>query len=456
MTRPITEIGAAGGARRNGVWSASQQLVTLIANASVAILLVRVVPVHDYGIYSYAMALSSIGIAVMTAGLSGLAVKALVNDREANAVILTTLVLTRELFALIGYVLIAAVSLTSGDSLVIAASLIAALALFSRASDAPEMWFLSHLKSKYTAIVRVSVTAALFGVRLLLLATGQSIWVFLWLYVIESVLASGVILALYLRRPRAPGFGVASKPTFRALIQTSWPLLLSSVAGQVNMKGDLIYVQALLGSTSVGVYAAAARLSELAYFIPTAFMNATLPHLLQVRNLHGNDSVQYRHLVQRSYDRAFWSGVLVAVAVAVVGPLFIDVVFGPRYQESKAVLVIHVLACPFVFMAAVYSKWIIAEGVLWSSFVRHSAGVFVNVTLNFALIPVLGIRGAAIATVASYITASFLATFFGRRSREAGVQMTLAIVAPARFVISRLGVSHHGREPHGTDEGEPR
>jgi O-antigen/teichoic acid export membrane protein len=424
-------------------------MILLLANATVAILLVRVVPVHDYGIYSYAMALSSIGIAVMTAGLSGLAVKALVNDRGANAVIMTTLVVTRELFAVIGYGLIALVSLTSGDSLVVAASLIAALALFSRASDAPEMWFLSNLQSKYTALTRVGVTVTLFVIRLALLATGQSIWVFLWIYVLESILASGLILLLYVRWRKSPGFAAPSSQPFGMLLRSSWPLLLSSIAGQVNMKGDLIYVQALLGSTAVGLYSAAARLSELAYFLPTAFMNATLPHLLHTRKLHGSESTDYRLLLQRSYDRAFWVGVAVAVAVAVVGPIFIDIVFGPRYAESKAVLLIHVLACPFVFMAAVYSKWIIAEGVLWSSFVRHSAGVIVNITLNFSLIPIWGIRGAAIATVASYVTASYLATLFGSRSREAGLQMTLAIIWPLRIVFDQL-IRRRGRG-HASD-----
>lgn len=430
-----------GDARRslgNGFWNAGQQGLSLALNAVIGILLVVAVPVAEYGIYSYAVALSSIGVAVMSAGLSGLAVRELVNERESNAAIVASLTVIREFFALVGFVIIGGISLTSGDELAIAATLLASSALFGRALNAPELWFLSHLRSKKTAITRISVTAGLFGVRLALLALWPNIWVMLVLYSLEGLISSLIIIGMYLKDKDSPGF---SRPGFASmfkLLRRSWPLMLSSLADQANLKASIIVIQALLGSKAVAVYAAASRLSEISFFLPVVFMNSTFPVLLKVRKEKGNDSPEYRRMLQRSYDQAFWIGVIVALAVVVLGTVIIDVIFGPDYEDAKTVLYIQAAACPFVFMGAVYSKWIIAESYLWSSLVRHSFGAAVNIGLNFALIPTTGVTGAAIATLVSYVCSSFFASFLGAKSRVAGRQMATAVIWPVRLLRNRL------------------
>lgn len=431
----------------NGFWNAGQQSLSLALNAVIGILLVVAVPVDEYGIYSYAVALSSIGVAVMSAGLAGLAVRELVHDRAANSAIVASLTIIREFFALVGFLIIGALSLTSGDGLAIAATLLASSALFGRALNAPELWFLSHLRSRKPAIARISVTVALFGVRLALLAFWPNIWVMLILYSLEGLISSLIIMFMYFRDKASPGFASPSFTAMFTLLRRSWPLMLSSLADQANLKSSVIVIQALLGPGAVGVYAAASRLSEISFFLPVVFMNSTFPVLLKVRKEKGVDSPQYKRMLQQSYDRAFWVGVLIAIAVVILGTVVITYVFGPEYEDAKTVLYIQAAACPFVFMGAVYSKWIIAEGYLWSSLVRHAFGAVVNIALNFALIPVMGVVGAAVATLVSYITASFLASFLGRRSRFAGGQMAVAIVWPLRLLRDLAS----GRAAKGTD-----
>lgn len=425
----------------NGFWNAGQQTLSLGLNAVVGILLVVAVPVDEYGIYSYAVALSSIGVAVMSAGLSGLAVRELVHDRENNAAIVAALTVIREFFALVGFLIIGGISFTSGNNLTIAATLLASTALFGRALNAPELWFLSHLRSSKPAIARISVTAALFVVRLGLLAFFPNIWVMLVVYSAEGLISSLIIILMYFRDKSNPGFTRPSFTTMTKLLRRSWPLMLSSLADQANLKSSTIVIQAMLGLKSVGIYAAASRLSEISFFLPVVFMNSTFPVLLKVRKEKGPDSPEYKTMLQRSYDQAFWVGVLVAVGVIVFGTIIITFVFGPEYDEAIPILYVQAAACPFVFMGAVYSKWIIAEGYLWSSLVRHAFGATINILLNVALIPVMGVEGAAVATLTSYVASSYFASFLGKNSRAAGVQMSRAIIWPARLVQNRLSRS---------------
>jgi O-antigen/teichoic acid export membrane protein len=126
------------------------------------------------------------------------------------------------------------------------------------------------------------------------------------------------------------------------------------------------------------------------------------------------------------------------VVVVVIGPTLITTIYGQKFSEAGHILRIHVLALPFVFMAAVFSKWILTEHLLWASLRRHALAAALNVVLNLVLVPKMGLEGAAISTVVSYSFGSFWSCFIGRRTRPAGVQMALALVWPARIVLARV------------------
>lgn len=439
--------GGAGGAVSNGSWSALQQGATMATNSVIGLLLIVVLPVEEFGAYSYATALSAVGLAVMSGGLASLGVKILLDPDRSQKTVMAALLVVRELLALVAVGLVAAVAATSSDRVVLVAALVASASLVARAFDAPELWYRSTMNIRVVAARRLLVTAAFFVARLASLLLFQDLWVFIGLFVLEAVVSSATIWLTYRRDPQSPGVGRTSVRESLGLLRESWPLLLSGLANQANLRSDVIVIQAVLGAASVGVYSAAARMSELAFFLPVVFMNATLPLLLAARREEGPQGRGYKALLQRSYDGAFWLGVGVAVLAGTVGTVFITFFLDDDYAAAVPILWTLVVACPFVFMAAVYSKWIIAEGVLWASVTRHTIGAVANVALNLALLPLLGIQAAAYATVTSYILSSYASCFLGRTSRVAGVQMTLAIAAPVRLLLDR----RHGTAPD-TDE----
>ncbi|SOD71567.1 O-antigen/teichoic acid export membrane protein [Jatrophihabitans sp. GAS493] len=441
-TRQRPQPSAASRIRTNSLWNAVQQTASLAATSAVSFLLVLVLPVREYGIYSYAVSLSMIGVAIMTAGLSGLAVKAFVNDKQRTAATMSAILLIREVFAAVAFIFLGAISFTSGDRLTIAVTLVSLTMLFARALDAPELWFLARLESRATAVIRIGASAAMLVVRVMAVAWWNNLWVFVILNIVEALVMSLLILRRYFRDPNSAGLHRPHVKTLIELFRQSWLLALSGVANQVNLRADVVIIQALMGSVAVGVYSVASRVSELAYFLPVVIMNSTLPVLLEVRKKSGGTSKAYHNMLQRSYDTSFWCGVGVAVVISLIGPPLIPIVFGHEFAAASSVLLIHIWACPFVFMGTVYSKWIIVEGFLWSSLIRHVLGGVVNVALNFILIPHYGIEGAAVATVFSYAMANYLACFVGRQSRGEGIKMTLAIFWPVRLVLAyfRIGV----------------
>lgn len=417
-------------------WATGQQVVMLASTAITGVILARTLSVADVGVFSYAVALAGIGTAFMTGGLSGLAIKALVDAPEQQHRTMAALVLIREALAAVAYAVLVLFALLTGDADTTAMTAVALLALFARGLDATELYFQSRVESHRSAAVRIVVVATLLAVRVVLAFTGASLLVFVVLYVVEAAATSLGMLVRFLRADESPGFGTPEVERARELLGQSWLVLASGVAGQINLRADLVLINALMSTTAVGTYAAAARLSELPYFLPVVFMTATFPVLLGVRREHGPESPQYLSSLQRSYDQACWIGIGVAAAIWLVGPWLIVALYGQAYEPAGEILRIHVLALPFVFMAAVFSKWIIAEGHLWASLIRHGFGALLNIALNLVLIPPYGLKGAAVATVCSYTVASYLACFVGRKTRPAGVQMTRALLAPA-FLLRR-------------------
>ncbi len=423
---------------KSGVWATIQQFVTLGSTAITGIILTRTLSLSDFGVFSFATNLGSIGTAILTAGLAGLAIKSFVDQPKAAHRTMTALILIREFFAVVAYLVLLSVSMVVGDAAIVGTTAIALLVLFARGLDASELWFQSKARSGSTAPVRISVVVVMLVVRLVLAALGADLLTFVILYVVEGVVVSTLLLVRYRVDRESPGFAAPDIATPRALLGSSWVLMLSSLATQINTRGDVIIIQALLSSSAVGLYSAAARLSEMLYFLPVVFMTATFPRLLQVRRQHGEKSREYKQELQASYDRAFWAGVLIAAVLLVVGPWLLTTIYGAKYADSGPVLQIHVLALPFVFMAAVFSKFILAENVLVASLTRNALGAALNIGLNFLLIPTWGILGSAWATVFSYFVASYLSCFATKTTRVAGIQMTLAFVYPVRLLASAV------------------
>lgn len=428
----------------SAMWATVQQFAVLGSTAISGIILTRTISVADFGVFSYATNLASIGTTVLTAGLAGLAIKAFVDGPQIAGRTMTALALIRELFAIVAFVVLLTVTLTASDPAITAATALALCVLFARALDASELWFQSRAESGRTAPVRISVVLTMLAVRFGMALAGADLREFLILYVIEGFVTSALLLVRYLTYPGSPRFARPDRATPKSLLSRSWILALSGVAAQVNSRGDIVIIQALLSSSAVGIYSAAARLSEMLYFLPAVFMTATFPRLLQVRKKFGSESRQYLRELQSSYDRACWAGIGIAVVLFFAGPPLLTFLYGEKYAASGAILQVHVLALPFVFMAAVFSKWIIAENLLIASLVRHGFGAALNIGLNFVLIPTMGVVGSAWATFGSYVIASYLSCFLTASTRPAGTQMTLALIYPLRLLTQFLRKTRNG------------
>ncbi len=135
---------------------------------------------------------------------------------------------------------------------------------------------------------------------------------------------------------------------------------------------------------SVGIYSAASVVSEVWYVLPTAVATAAFPALLTARE---TNLVSYRNRVQLMLDIFAWGGLSIATVITIFSKPIIVLLYGASYLSAAPVLAIHVWAAVFIFMRAVLSKWIIAEGLEKESTTSHSLGAAATSNLNLYPFP---------------------------------------------------------------------
>ncbi len=133
-----------------------------------------------------------------------------------------------------------------------------------------------------------------------------------------------------------------------------------------------------------------------------------------------------------------------AVFVSFIANDLILFLYGAEYETAGNILSIHIWAGIFIFMRALFSKWIIIENVLMFSLITQGFGALTNMVLNFILIPQYGVYGAAIATLISYAMASYFVLAFYAKTRDIFWMMTKAFFAPSRYPILLLKAKSNG------------
>lgn len=433
----MTEATRSGRVRKvagNFGWLMGQRGVTLLLSLTVSVWVARYLGPELFGSMSYAVAFVALFGAFTYLGISGTAVRDLVERPEERDEILGTVFLLKIVGAFLAILVIGLISwslMESGrDRLMIG---ILSVGLLFESVTVITFWYQSRVESRHT--VHASVGAAVVGAALkcALILVRAPLVAFVAAIVLQQVLNTILLFVTYHRQGGSIRQWRFSGARAKSLLSRSWPLLLSSVGSIIYLKIDQIMLEHLAGSTEVGIYAVAARLSEVWYFIPTALAGSLFPQIIQYRKL---SPAEYEARMQRIYRIMVLASLAIAIPVTLVAKPGIQFLFGPEYAGSASVLMIHIWTCPAIFMAAAFSKWLISEDLLMFSLTRHGFGALANVALNSILIPRHGAVGAAVATLVSYTIASYLACFTDRRTFRTGIMMTRALVLPLKDVFS--------------------
>jgi PST family polysaccharide transporter len=400
----------------NTLWLVSERILRLVLGFGIGVLVARYLGPEAFGRFSLALSLFSVGAVVVGLGLDGPVVRDLVRDPARHGELLGTVAALRALVAVPawGFALAAMALIRPADPESWALVAIACLALPLLALDVIDLKFQASLASRVSVIVRVFSLVAGGAMRLVAMAGHASLRAFAWIGVLEALLTGlGLVLA-HRVIDRGTGRWRVHRETARSLLAEAWPLLLSGLAVVVYTRIDQVMLGTLLGDGAVGVFAAATRLSEAWYFVPTAIVSSVTPALVEARE---RDAALYLGRLERLFRGLARLSMAVALGLSVLSGPLVAWCYGGRYAAAGPVLAIHAWTAVFVSLGIAQGQWNVNEGLGRLLLQRTLLAAGLNILLNGVLIPRAGAAGAAIATLVSQAFATVIANALDRRTR---------------------------------------
>lgn len=284
-----------------------------------------------------------------------------------------------------------------------------------------EYYLISHMRGEVIFWGRIcSYTITIFFLLYVYFSENSS-WVY-FVFVLEPIVyGSWCYLNMHRNKRRMPLLGrntlYASK--ISELFTTSFPFMLSSFAIIIYMRMDVYFIDYFLGKGAVGQYSLAVRFAEAANFLPIVIANSVYPWLV---------SNQSRKNYQKFFDGLFLTSLIVLIPASIGGTLVIKYFFGAEYQESILLFIILMLQVVPVFIGIGRAKVLVLENLQKYIPFFVFFGVVLNALLNLTLIPLLGIKGAAIATVISQFSTTLFVPLFIPRVRDISQLMLKSII----------------------------
>ncbi len=185
----------------------------------------------------------------------------------------------------------------------------------------------------------------------------------------------------------------------KAMYRFSIPMIPTTMMWWITSVSDSFIVTAMLGSDANGVYNSAYKLPSIIAIISGTFSQAWNMSAITEKN---------SRTIAKFYTDVFnflQSIIYVVTAglLLVVRPLLSFMAAGDGFTDAylhSPMLALAVLfTCFSTFMGSIY----IAAKKSKRSMITTSCGAIINIILNILLIPIMGIDGAALSTMISYI-----------------------------------------------------
>ena len=401
---------------KNTSWMLGEQMLRMIAGLFVGIWVARYLGPEQFGIFSYALAFTSIFSVIAKLGLDGIVVRDLINEPDKRDIYLGTAFWLKLAGALITLSIVALATLfTSNDHTTNLYIFIIASGIIFQSFEVVDFYFQSQVLSKFVSICKM--TQLLFSslLKLYLIYTTADLFWFVLVSLIDQLILA---LSLYIayRYQRLGGFyAFFDRRIAEELLKSSLPLILSSIVIMVYMRIDQIMIKEILGEKEVGLYSAAVRLSEVWYFIPTIIANSIFPAIVNAKKI---SELVYHTKLQQLYTLQVWLAIGIIFPMTFLSEYIVILLFGETYKSASQALMIHLWTGVVVSYGCVFSRYLLVEKLNNIINIHNIQSLIINIMLNYILIKFDGIRGAATSTLCSVLLSYILLYIFNKNLRE--------------------------------------
>ncbi|MBU0662297.1 flippase [Candidatus Micrarchaeota archaeon] len=265
--------------------------------------------------------------------------------------------------------------------------------------------FQANLKMEYEVISEFIERVLFLGIVLFVIYNlpKEQAMVPLFIGLVFSVLIANIVKYFFFRRL------ISIRPMFnftlwKSFLKAAWPFALLTFFVAIYGRIDVLMLSKMSGEAAVGFYSSGYRLTDSLTLIPTALVISLFPLMSHYHKTSKDKLVNMHRL-------AFKYIVILALPMA-VGTAFLSdkillTLYGAEFFKGEPLgflnLAILIFATLFVFLNYVNNYLLNSMNREKTALAVLSAGIVVNVFLNFLLIPDYSYIGAAFATLVTEI-----------------------------------------------------
>ena len=413
--------------------SGGDVLSRVIAFAGTAYLARKLGPA-GFGIIGFALALRSYFALVTTGGSNAVATREVARRPGDAPAIAASVILVRLVLACLAVGAMALIAWLIDKPLTTKLVIVlASLSFLSLAIDTS--WAFKGLERNRPVAVSLVLGQTLFVILVLLFVRGQDDVVFVPVAQFLGEVIGATLLAVLILRlgPVKWHFGEGLR-----VLRSSGNLLASKILRTVIFNFDVLLLGFLLGERAVGHYVAPYRFCFMLLSVAVTIHVSYLPTLARAAEMG-------LVALAESTDRALAFSAAVAAPLIVGGMVearpLLQMLFGSEYLDGTPAFRLLILSIGMIFLHGNLSNvFLVRDQTSMLTWIT-AAATAINVVLNFLLIPVWGIVGAAASTVVAETLILILDTL---AIRAAGVHFRLGAIWRPALAAAVMGAALFG------------
>ena len=409
---------------KNASWIIACKVAETIFMLAVTMLQARIFGPSNFGLISYAQSIVTVIVPIMQLGLNSVLIRELVDHKDEEGTIMgssiTMAMLTSPIAILIVLLFTAFVNAGQTETIIVC-GLYSSLLLF-QVFELLQYWFLAHYMSKYTALTCFAAYVIASIYRLAVLFINKSIYLYALSQAIYYLVIALVLLYFY-KKLGGNRFKF-DKTIAKRLFNKSKFFLFSSLAVTIYTQVDRVLLKNISGDEANGHYVAAITIVNMATFIFTAIIDSTQPDLIEKNSL-SNEA--FEKGMTRLYSVVIYLSLLMCIAIDILAPLIIKIMYGDNYLPSINLLRIVTWYGLFSFIGIARNVYIIAKNKQKYIWIISFLGAIFSIICDYLLILKFNATGAAIGAILVQVFVNIILGFIIKPIRRNNYLMFKAL-----------------------------
>ena len=405
---------------KNAGWIVGCKIVKAILMLIVTARTARYLGKEKYGIITYASGLCAFVVPIMQLGLNSTFVHEITNRPQQDGKVVGTIIgmsSISALFCILGIVSFSMIA-TAGQTETILVCSIYSFMLVFHALEMIQYWFQAKLMSKYSALAMMLSYVAVSVFQILLVVFKAGVYFFALSYSLDFFLIAIILFFVFKKK-------CGQKITFsfslaKELLSVSRFYIIANLMATIYVHTDVVMLNFMAGDAQTGIYGAAWNCANMFNFVFAAIIDSMRPTIYEGKNI---DQKTFENRTIELFSILFYFSFAVVVMMTIFSPLIIKIMYGADYIEAVDVLRISAWMTIFSYVGTARSAWMLAENKHKYLWIINLIGVVLNIGVNYALIPIIGALGAAVASVVTQVISNFILNFIIAPMRPCGVLM---------------------------------